>query len=456
MLQVRRRFIAATYVLGDAILFYVALLIMLLLRYGNIDALNWHLKPFVLLSGLWILVFYTVGVYDLLLGSNPFRLFRLYVEAMGINLAVALGYFYLLPIFGIAPRTNLFLYFFLALAFGYAWRIFFFRVIQPRVERGRVLYVGPGQDARAVAHLLEESSLGADMVAVVSSDGVSDPSLPVVWTSRSQEIAELLQQHRIDTVVVGVTLEAMPELTKALYENLDARVSLLDRAELEEATTGRIPLTHVNDAWFLKNLNEAAKAWYEPIKRVVELLLSIPVALFTIAISPFAAAAVYLSSPGPVLYSQIRVGKLGKSIRIWKFRTMQLDAEKHGPQFTASTKADPRIFTAGRIMRQLRIDELPQIWNVIRGDLALVGPRPERPEFVEPLLERMPYYALRHLCKPGLTGWAQTRFLTPTASLEDNLKKLQYDLYYIKHRSPILDAAILLKTIAIIVRRQGT
>jgi lipopolysaccharide/colanic/teichoic acid biosynthesis glycosyltransferase len=135
---------------------------------------------------------------------------------------------------------------------------------------------------------------------------------------------------------------------------------------------------------------------------------------------------------------------------------MDADAEKDGPRFTASTKTDPRLFPLGRLLRQLRIDELPQIWNVLRGDLSFVGPRPERPEFVEPLTERMPYYNLRHLTRPGLTGWAQVRFLTPTSSLEDNLKKLQYDLYYIKHRSLMLDLAILLKTVGIVLRRQGT
>lgn len=143
-------------------------------------------------------------------------------------------------------------------------------------------------------------------------------------------------------------------------------------------------------------------------------------------------------------------------MRIWKFRTMHTDSERGGAQFTANAKTDPRLFKFGRIMRQLRIDELPQVWNVIRGDLSFVGPRPERPEFVAPLNEQVPYYALRHLARPGLTGWAQVLYLTPTAHLEDNLKKLQYDLYYIKHRSLVLDAAILLKTIGIVLRRQGT
>jgi lipopolysaccharide/colanic/teichoic acid biosynthesis glycosyltransferase len=171
---------------------------------------------------------------------------------------------------------------------------------------------------------------------------------------------------------------------------------------------------------------------------------------------PFIAITTKLSSKGPIIYSQLRVGKNGKTFKIYKFRTMHIDAEKDGARFTADAKTDPRLFAFGRFMRRARIDELPQIWNVLIGDLSLIGPRPERPEFVTPLIERMPYYALRHLTRPGLTGWAQVMFLTPTASLEDNLKKLQYDLYYIKHRSFFLDALILLRTIGIVLRRQGT
>ena len=233
-------------------------------------------------------------------------------------------------------------------------------------------------------------------------------------------------------------------------------MTLLDRTALEETITGRIPLEYVSQTWFLEHLRENEKAWYEMAKRIGDILMAIPFGIITLILYPIVALIIKISSPGPVLYSQIRLGKFGKQFRIWKFRTMHVNAEKNGPQFTADAKTDPRLFAAGRVLRRLRIDEFPQIWNVLRGDLSFIGPRPERPEFVEQLTERMPYYSLRHLTRPGLTGWAQVRFLTPTASLEDNLKKLQYDVYYIKHCSPLLDMAILLKTIAIVLRRQGT
>jgi len=317
--------------------------------------------------------------------------------------------------------------------------------------------IGDRHDITALHHLLADGTLGMTLVAAIQTDteGGERPT-GLRWETDIALIDRVIAEEQVTTVVPGHGVNDLPLVRDALYRLLFSPVALLDRRELEESLTGRIPLAHVDKAWFIEHLREPDKAWYESAKRAGDVVLAIPFALVTLALYPFVAAVTKLSSKGPVLFSQERVGKAGKRFRIWKFRTMHADAEKDGPQFTTDAKTDPRLFTAGRIMRQLRIDELPQIWNVLTGELSLVGPRPERPEFVQPLVERMPHYALRHLTRPGLTGWAQVQFTEPTASLEDNLKKLQYDLYYIQHRSIVLDAAILLKTIGIVLRRQGT
>ena len=158
------------------------------------------------------------------------------------------------------------------------------------------------------------------------------------------------------------------------------------------------------------------------VKRVRDSILGIPFVILTVLLLPLVGALIWIISPGPIFYSQVRVGRGGKPITIWKFRSMRMDSEKYGPQFTSSTATDPRITPIGRILRQLRIDELPQIWSVLKGDLSLIGPRPERPEFVTPLLERVPYYALRHLTRPGLTGWAQVRFLINRDNQETSVR----------------------------------
>jgi len=458
MISSRHNLKRAILVLGDLVSFEAALILTLWLRYGQLlgQEWGWHVLPFTLVMLMWLAGFYIAGLYDLKLTREPLRFLRTYLEGMLANLAVAVAFFYLLPFFGIAPRTNLFFFFAISLLLGYAWRVVFNRFIDPTFARSRVLFIGPADEVPSLQKILKSSSLGLELVAALPTSGQPEPSSGLRWLENLTGLAQRLQEERIDAVVLGTKPEAYPGLENALYRTLIARVTLLDRAEIEEVATGRIPLTHVSRTWFLNHLNEADKTWYETVKRATDFLLAIPFALLTLLLLPFVALAIKLSSPGPVFYSQQRVGKGGRLIRIYKFRTMHTDAEKYGPQFTADARTDPRLFAVGRLLRQLRIDELPQIWNVLRGDLSLIGPRPERPEFVVPLLERMPYYGLRHLTRPGLTGWAQVNFLEPTTSLDDNLKKLQYDLFYIKHRSLLLDLAILLKTVGIVVRRQGT
>lgn len=456
MIQAQQQLKRLILISGDFLLLEACIVLTLFIRYGNLDTWPTHILPFTIVTFLWIVGFYIAGLYDLALGQDTLKLFRTYLEGMIVNLGVAFGFFYLLPFFGIAPRANLLLYFLIALLLGYAWRLCFHRFLVGTFQRERVLFIGSGQEASEVHELLRASSLGADLVAAVVTHGTPDPRAPFSSTSVDHISHASIQQQGIQTVVLGTGLDTFPHITNVLYTALFDQLTILDRAELEEATTGRIPLSYVNQSWFLQHLNESEKAWYESFKRTMDILLAVPFVFLTLVLTPLVTILIKLSSRGPIFYSQTRVGRHGSAIKIWKFRTMDVNAEKNGPQFTASTKTDPRVFPLGRLLRQLRIDELPQIWNVLRGDLSFVGPRPERPEFVSPLIERMPYYTLRHLARPGLTGWAQVRFLEPTSSLEDNLKKLQYDLFYIKHRSLLLDLAILLKTVGIILRRQGT
>ncbi|MBM3205033.1 sugar transferase [Candidatus Uhrbacteria bacterium] len=458
MLNAGQNIKRALLIVGDVIIFEASLLATLLIRYQTISAQNWnqHVWPFALITFFWIAGFYIAGLYDLTLIRDRMKFFRTYIEAMLANLAIAVAFFYLIPVFTIAPRTNLFLHFALSLLLGYFWRILFGRFLAERFSRGNVLFIGPASEIRHLKELLRKSALGLTLTTVVSTEGTSDPSLQLHWISDVSRLQDVIKQDQISTIVLGIRPDDVPEIKQALYATLFSPIILLDRAEIEEATTGRIPLSYVSETWFLHHLRESDKKWYEGVKRAIDVVLAIPFGLLTLVCFPFIAIVIKLSSRGPILYSQIRVGKNGRMIRIWKFRTMRPDAESSGPQFTTNAKTDPRLFTAGRIFRQLRLDELPQIWNVLRGDLSLIGPRPERPEFVTPLVHRMPYYALRHLTRPGLTGWAQVKFLTPTSSLEDNLTKLQYDLFYVKNRSLILDLAILLKTVGIVIRRQGT
>lgn len=443
--------------LGDFAVFQLSVPLMLFLRFGEVTPSNYdqHALPFLFLSLVWLVGFYVAGLYDLKITRDSLKFLRTYFEGMVANLLLAFGFFYLLPIFGIAPRRNLILYAIIVLILDYLWRLVFNRVISKTIFKTRLLFIGSPQDAGRVAELIDEVAPGFELKAVLqTAPGTRFDDGSVIWHASPDSIRGLVEGNEIDTIIVGHKPEEVPGLQDALYETIFSAVTLVDRAGFEESATGRIPLEHISQSWFLSHIHEGEKVAYEGLKRFTDIVLAIPIALVTAVLFPFLALLVKLSSPGPVLYSQIRVGVNQKPFRIYKLRTMRQDAEIAGqPQF--AQKDDPRITKIGKFLRAARLDELPQIWNVLRGDMSLIGPRPERPEFVMELTRQMPYYALRHLTRPGLTGWAQVQF-TYASSFEENLKKLQYDLFYIKHRAIMLDIAILLKTIRIVLKRMGT
>lgn len=440
---------------ADLIALQLALLTTLWLRYGELAENTWrqHALPFAMISFLWVTGLFVTGLYDLSKARNGVAFFRTFLEGMFVNLLIAFAFFYLIP-FSIEPRTNLLLFFAISLLFIYCWRLVFNRFITKELMKNRILYIGPAEDALRLRDLIANNTLGFELATVIhTTPRFSHEADGLRWNERMDTLVPLMMEERINAIVIEHGIEEHPEMRDQLYMALHTSAALIDRKELEETLTGRVPITDVNKAWFLKNLRESEKMWFEALKRGLDVLFALPVAVLTLMLTPIIALAVKLSSPGPVLFRQERVGKHGKRFWIVKFRTMREDAEANGAQF--ATIQDPRITAVGAFLRATRLDELPQVWNVLKGDMSFVGPRPERPEFVDQLTERLPFYALRHLTRPGLTGWAQVRYKY-ASSLEENLVKLQYDLFYVKHRSLILDLAILLKTINTVVRRQGT
>ncbi len=444
--------------MGDFVVFQLSVPIMLLLRYGQVTAENYdqHAFPFLILSLLWLVGFYVAGLYDLRLSRDTLKFFRTYFEGTVANLLLSLGFFYLLPIFGITPRTNLFLFVAIVLVLDYVWRLGFNRLIAKGLFRTRVLFVGTPEDAIGVDNLIRETAPGFELKAVIqTAAGTRFDDGSVVWYASPDAIKELVNKNLIDTIVIGHKPEEVIGLQDALYETIFSAVTLVDRATFEEMATGRIPLEHISQSWFLSHIREGEKVAYESVKRFFDLLSAIPIGLVTLVLFPFLALLVKISSPGPILIRQKRVGLKGRTFTLYKFRSMRQDAEADGrPKLASDQKNDPRVTRIGKILRATSLDELPQIWNILRGDMSVIGPRPERPEFVEELTRQMPFYALRHLTRPGVTGWAQVNFRY-ASSFADNIKKLQYDLYYIKHRSFMLDLSILLKTIRIVLRRIG-
>jgi len=264
--------------------------------------------------------------------------------------------------------------------------------------------------------------------------------------------AEKIKEEKIDTIVLSPEAYQVPEIIDIFYKSLEQKVGFVNLASFYERLTGMVPLGAINQIWFLENLNEGNKRAYEMAKRVSDLVFAVVLGLFSLLFYPFIVFLIKMTSEGPVFYKQKRVGQLGKTFEIIKFRTMNKDAEKNTGAIWASNN-DPRITKAGGFMRKTRIDELPQLWNILKGQMAFIGPRAERPEFNEQL-KTVPFYEERYLIKPGLSGWAQINFRYGS-SVADAAEKLKYDLYYIKNRSLILDIGIALKTIRIMFQRSG-
>jgi exopolysaccharide biosynthesis polyprenyl glycosylphosphotransferase len=277
------------------------------------------------------------------------------------------------------------------------------------------------------------------------------PGVPV-YNDRVS-IRELLLEENISTVVAAFDPRSNVKLLQQLFNSLSLKVQFFELPSFYESVTGKIPINNISHVWFLENLARADKSFFEFFKRASDILCSLVLGMIVLPFIPFIILAIKLDSKGPALFFQTRAGLLGRPFRAIKFRTMRTEAESDGVARWAQ-KNDPRITRVGWILRKTRIDELPQLWNVLRGEMALIGPRPERPEFVKTLEKDIPFYNERHLVKPGITGWAQVRFRYG-ASVADSYKKLEYDFFYIKNRSIALDLAIMLKTISIVLTGGG-
>lgn len=226
----------------------------------------------------------------------------------------------------------------------------------------------------------------------------------------------------------------------------------LDLTRLYEHLSQRVPVRHIDEHWFIACFSGSRGSFHAHAKRILDVSFACVGLLFALVLWPCIAIAIALGDSGPLLYSQERVGLDGRRFRLYKFRTMRCDAEQHGAVWARPN--DERVTRVGRFLRQTRLDELPQLFNVLKGDMSLVGPRPERPEFVQDLERVIPYYQRRHLVLPGVTGWAQVRF-PYGGSIADAEEKLKYDLYYLKHRSIVFDLLILLRTVSVVLYKTG-
>ena len=329
------------------------------------------------------------------------------------------------------------------------WRGVYGWIIGLSMFRERVYVLGSGERANAVTRILQ-ARRDAGMEVVVSDSG---PRENAQLTDFADDLRSLsMRRNGIDRVIVAMEdrRRSMP-----IRELLDLRlqgVVIEEAGALMERLQGKLLLEGLNPSALIFTEGFRVKASQQVFRRLVSFAVALIALTICLPFFPLIILAVRLSSPGPIFFRQTRVGLYGRPFSIYKFRTMRQDAETKGAVW--ASRNDPRITPLGRFMRKTRLDEIPQLWNVLRGEMAFVGPRPERPEFVQWLTSEIPYYDLRHIIRPGITGWAQVRYQYG-ASLEETKQKLEFDLYYVKHLSLGLDLLIMFETLKTIVLRRG-
>jgi exopolysaccharide biosynthesis polyprenyl glycosylphosphotransferase len=356
------------------------------------------------------------------------------------------------------PRVGVGAFLVFASTLTLLWRLLFIRIYKQTGQMRRMLIVGAGKAGQTLAELynsLEPRSF--HIIGFVDDDtakvGEIFYDIPVLGTS--EQLLELIEDNRISDIVVAINGEIRGKTFQTILDAQERGVDVTRMPILYEEMTGRVPIHHLESDWIIRSFVDGlpTSGFYELFKRLMDIAGALVGLLVLAAVFPFIALAIYLDSGLPIFYSQPRLGRGRKVFTIYKFRSMRRKNES-GNDFRATAENDPRVTRVGKLLRKTRLDELPQFWNVLRGDMSLVGPRAEVPRLVEEYQKQVPFYRARLLVKPGLTGWAQINY-GYVATVEETSIKLEYDLYYIKHRTLAMDFQIILRTIGTVIRRTG-
>jgi sugar transferase (PEP-CTERM system associated) len=436
---------------GEALIVWTSLLLgaVLELRDDSYLVLNYeggYIKIFVV-TGLVLLCSYWFDLYDTARLTTKGELFfrLLLVPGLLSFLLAAISYFHPAYLLGNGASELGLLILTIAMI---GWRLGFGWLVQLPILVERIYVLGTGERAqRLVQGLRQNPELG---VEVASWTGKLEGA--VTRDSVASHLSEVVRQQKVHRVIV-----AMPDRrgTIPMRELLDLR---MQGVKIEEATSwlekmsGKIEVENLYPSWLIFADGFRRSSTFIAARRVVSIVISLVGLILSAPLWPIVMLVIKFDSSGPVFYGQRRVGKGGRIFKVFKFRTMRQDAEAGGPQWAGLN--DPRVTRVGKFLRSSRLDEIPQLWCVLKGDMSFVGPRPERPEFVESLTKEIPFYGVRHMVRPGLTGWAQIKYKYGS-TVQDAIEKLQYDLFYIKNASIGLDLLIMFQTVKTVLLRRG-
>jgi sugar transferase (PEP-CTERM system associated) len=406
-----------------------------------------------LVTGLCQICFYYNDLYDLtVVHSSRELLIRLLQAAGAASIIIALLYL-LMPSLNIGNGifASSLVIFLIAII---AWRLLFNRLAYTSNLEERVLIVGSGTTARTLARQIQhQHDFGYRVVGYVNDQPGGQGLLTPATLGTAEDLPRIVRAHDVDRIVVALSDRRGHLPIAELLEAKLSGIKVEDATTTYERLTGKILIDDLKPSWLIFSDGFVISRWTRFVKRAFDLLLASTGFVLAAPFTLLTALAVYLDSEGPILYCQERVGENGRIFTVYKFRSMCVDAEKAGTPMWAA-EDDQRVTRVGRVIRKIRLDELPQLWNVLRGDMSFVGPRPERPFFAEQLSQEIPFYQQRHAVKPGVTGWAQIKYQYGS-SVEDAMEKLRYDLYYVKHLSIALDLSIVFDTVKVILFGKG-
>lgn len=435
--------------LGDVFLLYFSLGLTLVIRYGSFPTLVEYTAialPFSLLFLVWILVFFIAGLYEKHTVILKTKLPKILVNAQIANTVIAIVFFYFIPFFTITPKTILFIFLLIFTLGALGWRIYGYKQFGGR-RKQKAMIIGGGAEGR---ELYDEVSTNTRYNLALTSYIDLDT---IQLEGLEKEIVEKISNKEVEIIAIDLNNKKVEPLLPTLYTYLFSGIQFVPIHALYEDIFDRIPLSLVKHDWFLENISTSPKIMYDVIKRLMDIVISLILGILSLLFYPFVWVFIKLDDGGEIFSYQQRVGQNNKLVNIYKFRTMIVanDDGKWGMQKNTVTKF-------GAHLRKTRVDELPQIWNVLKGDISLIGPRPEFAEPVKRYSEEIPYYNVRHIIKPGLSGWAQIyheRHPHHGVDTVETKNKLSYDLYYIKNRSILLDIKIALRTIKTLLSRSG-
>ena len=441
---------------GEALIICSSFLLATLIRFGpdSYLVLNYEngLYKILLVTTCALLCAYYSDLYaPQQLNSKGETYFRMLL-ALGFLSLLLSGISYLFPHFMLGAGVYLVGLFILTIAV-YLWRAAYSWLLLKPFLRERVYVLGTGERASLlVDSLAKRKDLGMDVVGWTGETQARAQS-PEDRDLLAESLTELKAQKTLQRVIVCLQDRRGKMPVKELLDLRLSGVKIEQASTLVEKITGKIEVDDLYPSSFIFSEGFRLNSTMLLLRRTLSILVSFAALVVTAPLLPFIVLAIRVTSPGPILFRQERVGRKGKSFTLFKFRTMRQDAEvETGPVWAG--KDDPRVTVVGSFLRKTRLDEIPQLWNVFKGDMAFVGPRPERPEFVQWLATVVPYYHLRHIIRPGVTGWAQVKYQYGS-SLEDTKQKLQYDLYYMKHMSLALDLWIIFQTVKTVILRRG-